>query len=337
MNIAIRADGGQSIGMGHIMRCIALAQALQDKGCNIYFIAQPNDAVLNAIETYLNDARYIGIEKYNDLFEELDQIKDVASRYGIDALVVDHYKAGQNYLVEAKKEFVKLISIDDLNPFAFPSDIVINGNIYAPKLNYRSLCGNTKFLLGPRYIPMRKEFQNLPKRYVKDKVERILVTIGGSDAMGLTDKIVHVLDCLDKITIDVIMGAASRKNQTLEALSKEFSNIHLYSNVNNIVDLMIKADIAVSAAGSTLYELAACGVPTIALVQADNQVLNANAMEEEGCAINLGWGNKISDDQMFAAVAKLINDKSKRQCMATKGQMLVDGFGAVRCAEAIMK
>lgn len=337
MNIAIRADGGYSIGMGHIMRCIALAQALRDKGCRVYFIVRPDPAVEAVLKKRLNDdAGVISIESHDDLNDELVRLESILRCHAIDVLVVDHYGADQAYLIEAKKIVDELVSIDDLNLFAFPSDIVINGNIYAPDMEYKSLYGNTKFLLGPRYLLMREEFRNLPKRCAKEKVERILVTMGGSDLMGITAKALRALRGIwSDIAVDVVMGVAFNDKDAVEIEVSRMSNVNLLYDVDDMAELMLKADLAISAAGSTLYELAACGVPTIALVQADNQVAGAEGMAKAGCIVNLGWGNEVDEDDVRDAVKRMINDKRKRQYISSIGQSLIDGYGTYRCAEEI--
>ncbi|AEE96751.1 UDP-2,4-diacetamido-2,4,6-trideoxy-beta-L-altropyranose hydrolase [Mahella australiensis] len=338
MNIAIRADGGYNIGMGHIMRCMALAQALRDKGCNVCFITRHDSSVEAVLKMRLGSGiNVIPIESHDALNNELEQLSKIIHQYAIDALVVDHYGADQAYLIETKKMVDELLTIDDLNCFTFPSDIVINGNIYAPDMEYRSLYGNTKFLLGPQYLLMRQEFRNLPKRCVNDNVERILITMGGSDLMGLTAKILRALRGIGgDIAIDVVMGAASNDKDAVEMEVSRTSNVNLLYDVDDMAELMFKADLAISAAGSTLYELAACGVPAITLIQADNQVAGAEGMAKAGCAVNLGWGDRADLADMKHVIKMLTEDKIKRQCMADIGQSIVDGLGAMRCVKIIM-
>lgn len=338
MNIAIRADGGHDIGMGHIMRCIALAQALRENGCSVYFITWPDHAVEASIKKHLHDSvGIIDIERRSYIAGELEQLDAIVRRHAIDALVVDSYEADQDYLVKVKKIVRCSVVIDDLNRFAFPSDIVINGNVYAPQMEYKSIYGNTKFLLGPKYLLMRKEFSNLPKRCVKDKVERILVTMGGSDIMGITVKILRALRNAEiKVDIDIVMGAAFKNKDAIEAVTSAMPNVRLLYDIEDMAELMLKADMAISAAGSTLYELAACGVPTIALIQADNQVLAAESMAKAGCIMNLGWGDKVDEKIMAKATVELAHDYYRRNSMSNIGQSLIDGFGAARCAHELI-
>jgi spore coat polysaccharide biosynthesis predicted glycosyltransferase SpsG len=203
-------------------------------------------------------------------------------------------------------------------------------------MEYKSLYGNTKFLLGPRYLLVREEFRNLPKRCAKEKVERILVTMGGSDLMGLTAKALRVLQGIGSdIAVDVVMGAAFNDKDAVEIEVSRMSNVNLLYDVDDMAELMLKADLAISAAGSTLYELAACGVPTIALVQADNQVAMAESMDKAGCIVNLGWGDRVDLADMKHVIKTLTEDKINRQHMADAGQSMVDGLGAMRCAKIL--
>jgi len=336
INIAFRVDGGYEIGMGHIMRSLALAQAFP-QDINISFIIKEEESVIKLLEEY--SFEIITIESNLTYKEEINKVQELIKNKQIDILITDSYQIRQDYLIEMKRIVDKLVTIHDFAPFAFPSDIVINGNVYAPKLDYKSTHGNMQFLLGTDYTLMREEFQDLPKREVNEEVENILVTVGGSDLLNLTPKIIKALDELDEEPhIDIVIGSAFKNiDEIITEVRNSNLEINLHFNVRKMSKLMLKGDLAISSGGSTLYELAVTGTPAITLLQADNQILVAEAMEEAGVIINLGFGNEASIELLRNNIYKLFNNFKFRRQLIRKGQTIVNGQGVIRCVEIIMK
>ncbi|ADH60464.1 pseudaminic acid biosynthesis-associated protein PseG [Thermoanaerobacter mathranii subsp. mathranii str. A3] len=333
LKVAIRVDGGPKIGMGHITRCLALAEELANNDCNITFITRNDISSITKIKEYGFDVNVIEIFTID---EEINYITRIINQF--DILITDSYEIDYNYLYTIKKTGVFLVSIDDLNEHDFPCDIVINGNIYAEDLNYKDVTGKTRFLLGPKYVLMRKEFRDLPKKQIKNKVENILITMGGSDPKGVTIKVLKALMSdrnLRSLNIDVVIGPSFNKELVTEIneFAKNNKNISTSYNVNATImrELMIKTDIAISAGGSTLYELAAAGVPTIAVIVADNQIKNVNKWVSQHAIVKV---TQISD--VKNNIEKLIFDNNTRQMMSNISSSLVDGLGTIRCTKEII-
>ena len=230
------------------------------------------------------------------------------------------------------------MSIHDFVPYPFPSDIVVNGNIYAPELNYQSTSEGTEFLLGSKYTLLRQEFQNISRSSISKNVNLMLITVGGSDKLNLTPKIIAIIDRLEcDLHLDVVVGPGFNNIAQIISITKEIDiEVALHFNVSKMSELMMNSDLAISAGGSTLYELAATGTPAITLLQADNQIKVAEAMDREGVVINLGFGDLVSEEEVKKTINKLINDFSLRKRMSDKGQSLVDGQGASRVAQFIL-
>lgn len=336
INIAIRVDGGKKVGLGHLMRCIALGEEFPDDIDPLYIIKESKIA-REMLEKY--EMKYMQLEVQLKKREEIERVKKIIDNKNINCLITDSYEIDQYYLREMKKVVGKLVSIHDYAPFAFPSDIVINGNVYAPELDYKSTGGNTEFLLGTDYTLLRKEFQDLPKRDVKENVEDILVTVGGSDNLNLTPKILKAINSLDEadVRVKVIIGSGfDNINGIIEEVEKSSLETRLIFNIGSMSEVMLESDLAISGGGSTLYELAAAGVPAITLLQAENQKLVAEGMEKEDCVINLGDGDKISSMEIKNEIRELLNDYNRRENMSRGGQKLVDGKGAKRCVDRIL-
>ena len=229
---------------------------------------------------------------------------------------MDSYYVTKRYL-ESLNAVTKVFYIDDLNMFEYPVDTVINYNIYANRFDYENkykmLGMNTKFLLGCQYVPLRKEFENISYR-VRKVVKNILITTGGTDNYNIAGRLLEMLvkqECTKMVKIHVIEGVYNINKDFLEKLSKQHNNIVLYRNVQNIAKLMLNCDIAVSAGGFTLYELCICGVPTVSISFADNQLENVKQFNKEEIIIYAGDVRndiKVVLKKVVSNIEVLLND-----------------------------
>ncbi|SHH20848.1 UDP-2,4-diacetamido-2,4,6-trideoxy-beta-L-altropyranose hydrolase [Tepidibacter thalassicus] len=323
MKIAIRADGGQKIGMGHIMRCMALAKELKNYDFDIVFLTKKDEKVIEMIET--NGFKYINISS-NSLEEELIEVESIVNEERVEIIITDSYWLSDNYLHKLRKLVKLLISIDDNNLYKYPSHIVINGNVYAEDLKYKKIFDNTKFLLGGNYTLLREEFRNVSPVNINKEVRNILITMGGVDINNYTPFILDSLKNLD-VKLNVIVGPGFKCIRELKCIANKNNNVNLIYNPTNMKDIMVENDIAISAAGSTTYELAVLGIPTILIVQADNQIKIAEKMSELNGMVNLGWFEDIKGIQLLDSVNYLIKNYSLRKYFNNKLSKLISSFG----------
>ena len=342
VDIAFRVDGGPKIGMGHLVRCLTLANAFPNEN-KIVFISKPEKSVIDKLESTRYDL--IPIENDINYNEEIKFVKKILKENDIDVFIGDTYyidtsnDIDENYFSEIKDTVKKTVAISPKTSITVPFDIVINGNVFADDLEYKSSNDDTKFLLGPKYALLREEFQNLPDKDIGENVNNIIVTMGGGDPLNLTPKALEAIDKIDKedIHVDVIIGpAVYEKDSILKAIDGMNLEVSLRFNPSKISKFMMKADIAVSAGGGTLYELAVTGTPAIVILQAENQIPIANAMEKEGTIINLGFGNDVKIEKLTDSIIDLLHNPNKRKEMSKKGKELIDGLGAKRCVNAIL-
>ena len=326
--VAIRADGGSKIGMGHIMRTIVLAKELA-KTNDVFYICR--------VDNPLSDIYKLGIEKIenegfivitineNKILEELSKIE-------ADILITDSYDVDESYFNQTKRMFKYTVYIDDMNLYYFNVDTLINQNINAEDLNYR-VNRNAKLLLGLKYTMIREEFRNAPKKVIKDSVEDILITLGGADPNNVTGKI---LSCVKELNckFHVVVGSSFNNVSKLKKYEEENTNMKLYFNAN-MFELMEKCDLAMSACGSTLYELSICGVPTLGIIVADNQEALASNMHKEGIINNIGWYSNLNKNTIVQSIEKLSSDYNLRKNMSCKGRRLIDGNGVKRICNEI--
>jgi len=317
-----RVNASPNIGFGHLIRCSALAEAIQENGGEVIFATNyPNEInkTMRHFKYKVLDLSSFPPFSQQELIFLLESLRNFSSP---KVFIVDSYDVTPEYLKEIKKNFsnMLLVAIDDLGEKIYPVDILINGNLYAEKLDYseqRKL--GTKLLLGPKYLPLRKEFRNCYPHKIRDDVEDILVIFGGSDVTGLTEKVLYILVSmnLDKVKIHVVLGYGFER--AIEREFKDNSNIYFYRNLNanEIKGLMEKADIAISAAGSTLYELATCGVPTIAIVTAENQNLLKEELERRGIVIGMKGCEELNN-VLVDNIKLLLTNKEKRKSLTDK-------------------
>lgn len=325
--IAIRADGNKEIGFGHLIRTQALARQLVSCGAKVVFLSRDSENIKAYQAIQLN---YQTGPEAEDL-----EVEQALKLIGADILIIDSYAYGQDRL--DKMTGLKLLSvfIDDLNLYEYNVDMVINGNIYAPGLIYQ---GKAELLLGTQYLLMREAFANISPRVLSSAVKDILVTFGAADIENMTPRIMTILAdyrLFNEISWHVVVGPVFQNADMIMEFGKDKENVHIHYNPD-MNKLMKKCDLCISAAGSTAYELAACGTPAVLIVVADNQLRLAAEANSQGMAINLGWHYNISTDQIYAVLDQLITSYNLRTKMAKRGQSLVDGKGADRVANHLL-
>ncbi|GAB6100062.1 UDP-2,4-diacetamido-2,4,6-trideoxy-beta-L-altropyranose hydrolase [Halanaerocella petrolearia] len=333
--VAFRVDGGVKAGLGHIMRSLALARSFP-REIELTFITKSGQKVKDLIKERGYDV--LQLDSSLNYTVEVREVKELIKDNDFDILITDFYEIGQDYLLELKEVVDKLVSIHDFAPYVFPSDMVINGNVYAPDIDYQSYAGDTEFLLGTDYTLIREEFQNIPQREINQQVNKILVTVGGSDTLNLTPRILQALDRLNiDLQIDVVIGPGFENVEEIISITRQSDlEVALHFNVKRMSELMLNNDLAISAGGSTLYELAVTGLPAITLLQAENQILVAENMEEQGAVNNLGFGDQVTSKELSHKIKELIDNFSLRKEMSQQGQQLVDGQGAQRVVENLL-
>ena len=334
--VLIRVDGNHQIGTGHIMRCLSLADALREQGREITF-ATAELYFQQLIEMRGYSCTVLGTV-YDRMEEELPVFLPILERERPELVILDSYFVTPQYM-EAIRNISRLLYIDDLNAFDYPADAVVNYNIYGPELPYPQ---NKTYFLGPQYAPLRKEFQGLSQRNTKDRVENVLVSTGGTDQYHVA---LHCAEYLrehllrENMIFHFVLGAMNRDIVQLEQIAEDFSFIKLHRQVTDMCSLMLQCDVAISAAGTTLYELCACGVPAVTYILADNQIQGAQMFQKAGLMPCVG---DIREDacfleHLFELLNSLADDFAQRQHIAEQMQGAVDGRGAARLAEAILK
>jgi UDP-2,4-diacetamido-2,4,6-trideoxy-beta-L-altropyranose hydrolase len=333
----VRADASARIGSGHVMRCLALAQAWK-RGADRAIFVTANDSRFLASRLQTEGMEVVGLNATAASIEDAKRTVELAQEADARWIVVDGYHFGAEYQQAIKNAGLKLLFIDDHGHAAsYHADIIVNQNIHAGGELYEQRDAHTRLLLGTRYSLLRREFLKWQgwKRDIPDVARRLLVTMGGGDPVNATFEVIEALQqtSMDGLEVAVVLGETNPHHEQLEAAVRNSQvPIRLAKAVTDMSELMAWADSAVSAAGSTCWELAFMGLPNIALVLAGNQEAVARQLDSAGIAINLGWHSDLPRTTLIRELERLLTSKELRQAMSDRGRALVDGKGAARVA-----
>lgn len=369
--IYIRTDGNTKIASGHLVRCFSIALACQRLGMEVRFLVSDGESFGLLKEIVGSCTGFTLIQLKTSAFDQLDQelpeVLDLLSDHtptlsdspcsssSLDprpVYLLDSYYVTGKYL-STLRPLAKTAYLDDLRLFDYPVDLLINYDVIPDDKMafYQSAYQNAgQLLLGSSYTPLRNQFQDCPSS-VRKKASHILITTGGSDPFHFCLSIIKSLTTSSMLTdfvknsdlkFHIVVGRMNTDKEKLRKLAGEFSFLELHENVSDMASLMTQCDLAVSAAGTTLYELCALGIPTISFTMADNQTDSASAFDAAG-AIPCAGDIRISADSVFRKVFQFITENSgssddsycKRKAAHDRMSSLVDGNGALRIAQAL--
>lgn len=342
--LVIRADADSFMGTGHVMRCLALAEAWRDRGGEVLFVGRIEPEPLRQ-RIECEGAGVIELAERHPDPADLAAMRCLAgeqlNRYGtLGWMVLDGYHFDCGYQQAIRDTGWQLLVIDDLGLLAeYHCEALLNQNLYAPSLAYQCSPGAV-MLLGSRYALLRREFRHCDaKHFLPETVQRLLVTMGGADEHNVTAKVLSALAISGTVNLEVkaVVGAANPHAHELADLAVGLPfRCELIRDVSDMAALMRWADAAVTAAGTTTYELACVGTPFVALVTADNQEANANQLGRQGVAVALGRHDAMAMDVLANRLREFLCDGVQRLDQAARGRELVDGRGVGRVVSTLL-
>jgi len=338
--LLIRADANVVMGTGHVMRCLALAQAWQDDGGRVVFAMAPpassvRQRLLNESVKILEMAQPAGTR------EDAARTAALAREHEAAWVVVDGYQFGADYQQALKSANLKILFLDDYgHADHYFADVVMNQNVSAEDCPYENRETYTRLLLGPKYCLLRREFNQWRewRREILPAGHRVLVTMGGSDPQNFTARAIDALNLIadDNLEAAVIVGGSNDHFESLETrAAKAGKKISVCRDVSNMAERMAWADVAVSAAGTTCWEMCLLGLPAILVDLAENQIPVAKALDQRGCAIYLGGPGEVSSQRLASQMESLMGSRADRQALSVRCRELVDGRGAQRVVAAL--
>ena len=336
LNIVIRADCGPGIGTGHLMRMLALGQAcVQVGGCVTMAVGVIPGGLKKRI---LNSGIQLHVLKHsNGCLRDAQETLQIANGCKADWIAIDGYRFDYKYQAQVAETQARLLMMDDGEQADLAVvDLVLNQNAYATIPAGRT---RVDYLAGCEYTLLRTEFLAEaacePKHVVK-LARRILVTFGGSDEDDWTSVALRAIEQAgnERTIVDAVVGAGYPNLDALLHLKRELKyNVRIHRNVDRMVDLMSRVDMAVTAGGSTCYELARCGVPSLAIAVADNQRSVVDELVRREAIVQ--FEPEGSAGELHSAIRRLMRDDVTRNKLSSNGQRLVDGHGSLRIARRL--
>ncbi|HEX9695521.1 MAG TPA: hypothetical protein VGB64_04315 [Actinomycetota bacterium] len=333
--ILFRTDGGAGIGLGHLQRCVSLATALQRAGALCFFLVHGDEAAAARVAGAGFACRLLAADEGSGVRSTIE----TAREWECDGAVVDSYLTGAPLLSSLRDSGLFVAAIADLAADAFDAHLVVGFGPHAHAAGYRSARGDTRFLLGPRYTILRPEYWAVPLMPLRERVRTLLVTTGGADPQGVMPSWIVAVDAIDApFDITAIVGPFFTDPDAVhDAAASTHRTVRVVDSPKVTRPMQAMADIAVSAAGQTIYELAALGVPTVAAEIAPNQRPQLDAFAALGAMIDAGaTADPATTQRITGAVARLIGDVGERRALSETARGAVDRRGAMTVAAEIL-
>jgi len=342
MNVAIRCDASHAIGTGHVMRCLTLADQLHERGAEVTFLCREHDGNINdyiaqrgyevirlphahskyechpregegpsSFDSSSSEyARWLAVPIEIDARETVAALRERAG--AVDWLIVDHYGLDERWEQGMRTLTRRIMAIDDLANRRHDCDLLLDQGHYPYQLQrYRNLVPPTcRALLGPEYALLRPEFLRgrAGLRHRDGVVRRILLFFGGVDPTNETAKAICALQplCRDDLLVDVVVGGANQHHESIRPMCDRQPAMSYHRNVNNMAEMMARADLAIGGGGATTWERCYLGLPSVVLVMAENQRFMVEALAAEGALINAGWYADLSVRDLTTLISSLL-------------------------------
>ena len=337
--LVIRVDTNSKIGLGHLMRCRAFAQAwVRQGGHSIFVMADASQIILERLVS-----ENIQVELLDSLVDEIDHINRIGDQNSAEWLIIDGYQFGAEYMTALKQRRWKILLIDDGVPLPhYPVDIILNQNQYVDESIYDDKT-NAKLLLGTQYAVVQEEFFRTRswRRDFPNIGSKLLITFGGADpdnnTVGIINSIIENCSAfLSEIDTRIIIAGTNKQKPYIENSVKYLKNIQVFSDVQNMADHIRWCDIAVSSAGYTVVEASLYQTPMILIPNSKNEKQLASKMNEIGASIVFMDLQGPNRHLIIKSICKLLKDDDKRKQLGKSAGRLVDGNGTSRVIDEML-
>jgi UDP-2,4-diacetamido-2,4,6-trideoxy-beta-L-altropyranose hydrolase len=334
--ILFLADAGAKVGGGHVMRCLTLAEALIRAGAECAFVAGPAArGVLDAFAEASVEAMPLDDEP--SAGELAAAGAESARSWAASAIVADHYGFGPRDDATLSAACERLLIIDDLRR-RHAHGLVLDSSIGRKAADYPGrevLAGPAFALVRPAFAALRTA--TLARRAEGGPPERVLVSLGLTDAGAITGRVVRALaPVLGEIRLEVVVGGAAPSRVELEALARADYRVSLHVDARDMAELIAAADIAVGAGGSSAWERSSLGLPSLTVIVADNQRENTAALAGKGATLAIAPPSGDFESRLRAGFESLASDAKLRTSMSASAAALCDGLGPNRVAERLL-
>lgn len=322
MKAFVVTEGGKNIGFGHIARCTAIYQAFEEINILPEFVVNGDDS----ISGMLKGTRF----KLFDWLKEKERLFEVLS--DAEIVIVDSYLADVSFYKYISSKTKVPVYIDDNKRLEYPEGVIINGTVYAEEFGYPQRKGND-YLLGTKYTPLRKLFWEVPEKGISREMNNVMIMLGGYDPKNLTPGILNMLKReYPELVKNVVVGEGYADIEKIKLSADKKTNLIFNPVLKKFRDAVINADVAISAAGQSLYEFARAGIPVISVTVADNQINNVKGWKKAGFLEDAG---RFDDSGLLKNISlglRKLQDRAIRTERSAAGMAMIDGKGALRIA-----
>jgi len=358
MQVVFRVDSSLEIGYGHIMRCLVLGKELEKLGASVSFISKLTNNSLDFLiqsqgfqlfllpnnmreqsNRNVNQNQNLTLTKAEQEEDARQSLSCFSKKIKLDWLIVDHYALDRHWENIVKGFVKKIMVIDDLANRYHDCNILLDHNWYVKRTTrYSKLVkSKTKLFLGPKYALLRPSFQMNTKKIdgqSRGLIKRIFIFFGGTDLNNLTSLVLNALhnDKFKRIRIDVVIGKNNPNIEEVKMLINKRKNMFLFVQINDIVSVMIKADIAIASGGINTLERLSIGLFALVITTAENQIETVKDLHDNGFLHYVGDYKNINR----SILQDTIDEYIKKPKPMIKNNLGIDGQGAKRVAEYLV-
>lgn len=339
LHVGLRCDGGAELGVGHVIRCLALGEELLARGHHVTLLGDVGG--VGWVEAQFRER---GIDR-QDAPADPDELAALADRLGLDAVVLDGYLLDPGCGSRLRAAGVTVLAVSD-GPFGAEqeADIVLDQNLGAtvdPGRAATSLAGLDYVLFRDQVLRRRRDPDSPGSSAPVGDPPRVLTVFGGTDPYAAGPVVVPLLLATGLALHVVCVAARPEIAERLRALETgPGQTVEVVAPVEDLAALAVTCDLAVTAAGSSVWEFLCLGVPAGLVCVTDNQAVGYDAVAARGVAGPVGLLSALRDDPAARAAAveelrRLVEDPTVRRELTERGQRLVDGRGRRRVADAL--
>lgn len=325
--IILRCDASNEIGFGHLRRCLNLAQWLRGK-FEVAFCIKKTKEVQDILKDSGYEVCYLKKELTSD--EEQTAVKKFINEWQPRVVINDIRNTTAEYMRSLSLSKIKIINFDDRGTGAEEADVLIDANRRE----------NKKKFFGPKYVVLHSNYprENKKERKLNKNVKNMVISIGGGDPHGYTDRL---LECLEEIETKfycaVLLGPTFNGAKQIKKKWDNHEYIHFIDDLDLLVKPFLWADCAIVNGGVTMFEALCVGVPTLIISQNEEEVKNVKRLERKDALLDIGLGEKLSVNKLNKRLQRMCDSLEYREKMSKNGKEIVDGQGIFRVLGLIEK
>ena len=360
----IRADASKEIGIGHVMRCLALAEWLYSKNVRALLLTKHSNELVESKISHLNGkiiylakssspstdvymhSKWLKGSENEDAKLCIAAIEKEIKKVGNSPLFIlaDHYALAAPWEKQLS-QYAKILVVDDLSDRPHACTWLVDQTFGKTEVDYLTLVpDDAQLLIGPQYALIRKEFTEAPASFQRSLPKadiKVLLSLGGVDKNNVTSRLLSFFEnsrniYKKKIVITVVTSNSNPNLEDLKVTISHMQRISLLIDVNNMAELMANHDVCIGAAGSTSWERCVMSLPTLSIVLAENQKTISKNLAEAGAILDLGLVADITKAHFFELFNSLINNIELYNSISKKSKTLCDGLGCQRIIEEVI-